>query len=87
MITDAILLLVYYILLVITLPITLLPDVSVTSDVGNAITSAVQYIAPWNAFLPIGTIFAIFGAILTVELLVALYKLIMWMLRRIPTQS
>ncbi|WP_302876690.1 hypothetical protein [Nocardia mangyaensis] len=67
--------------------IELLPDVTVDSGLGSAIDTAVHYVANYNSILPITQIFTIFGLVLTIELGVAVYKIVMWTIRRFPTQS
>lgn len=88
MIVTFILYLVYFITYgVLAVTILLLPDVSASSDVTSAITSAVQYVGNWNTILPLGTIFSVLAAILAIEVIIAGYKLVMWVIRRFPTQS
>jgi len=87
MITDFILRTIFFVLSIAAIPIKLLADVSADSNVINGITTATSYLASWNTVLPLGTVFAILGTILTIELVIAAYKLIMWVIRRLPPQS
>jgi len=87
MITDFLLIIIRLILTGLAAPITLLDDVSVDSGVGGAITTAAQYIASWNTVLPLSTVLTCFALLLVIELGIAVYKLIMWAIRRLPTQS
>jgi len=87
MITNALLALIYYLLLIITSPLRLLSDVAINSTVSTNVTALVHYIAIFNTFLPMATLGIVVGLILTVELGLAAYRLIMWTLRRLPTQS
>lgn len=87
MIIDFFLLVIYYILKVALLPLLLLGDVTASSGIGSSISTATHYVANWSHVLPLSTIFAVFGIMLAIELGVAVYKIIMWILRRLPTQS
>jgi hypothetical protein len=87
MITSALLSLVYGLAYLITLPIVNLADVVMSSDFTTAITSANGYLASLNSFLPMDTIINILTLFLVIEGAVLTYKLIMWVIRRIPTQS
>jgi len=88
MIITVILYVIYYALYgLLSITLLLLDDVSADSSVTSAITSAIQYAGNWNSILPLGTIFTILAAIIAVEIIVATYKLVMWVIRRFPTQS
>jgi len=88
MIVTAILYIIYYLVYAIAaVTILNLSDVSAGSDVVNAVTTVTHYLATWNSFLPITTLLAVLFAITAIELIVALYKIIMWVIRRFPTQS
>jgi len=87
MITNFFLILVYYALLVLTSPLMLLSDVSADSSVVTSISTAVSYIATWNQILPLAAVFSVVGSIIAIEVIIASYKVIMWVLRRVPTQS
>lgn len=87
MITDFILLVVYNTINLLLFPIQFLPDVEASSTVITAITTATSYIAVFNNFLPLGAIFTILSTILLIEIAIMVYKIIMWVIRRIPTQS
>lgn len=68
-------------------PIKKLDDVSVESGIGSAINNGIHYIANFNEILPLSTLFIIFGIILSIEASIGLFKIIMWIIRRFPTQS
>lgn len=87
MIISGILYFLYWIVLLLMSPILLLADVTLEAGAGLAITSAMAYIANFNDILPLLTLFEIIGIILGIEVIVAGYKIIMWILRRLPTQS
>jgi hypothetical protein len=67
--------------------IALLPDVSNISTIGTAITTASQYLTGLNSFLPVTTLLAIFSAFLIYETAYFSFKIIYWVIKRIPTQS
>lgn len=87
MVTGFILLIVYYFLVVLLSPFYLVDDVSVESGFGSAIHSASEYLANINQVFPLSTLFTIFLIILSIEGILASYKIIMWVVRRFPTQS
>lgn len=87
MIISIFLYLVYGVVYVLTSPLRALSDVTVESGVGEAISNAIHYIANFNDFLPISTIASIIGLVVTIEVGLAVYKLAMWLIRRLPTQS
>lgn len=67
--------------------VNILPNVSISSDLGTALTSANGYISALNTILPVTTIIAIIGLFLTIELTIIIIKTISWILRKIPTIS
>lgn len=87
MITSFLLYAIWGVVWVLTAVFRLLSDVSVDSGVGGAITTATQYIASWNAILPLSTIVTCISLLIGVELILASYKIVMWVIRRLPTQS
>jgi len=87
MIVTGFLYIIYFALYALTLPLRLLSDVSADSTVVTAITNTISYVASFNLFLPLGALFSVVASILAVETGIAVYKIIAWMLRRIPTQS
>ena len=87
MITSAFFYVIYGLVWLITLPIRNLADVAMSASFSNAVDTASGYIASFNEFIPIDTIAQILLLFLTIEGAVLTYKLIMWLIRRIPTQS
>jgi hypothetical protein len=85
MITNALLLALYGIISLLLTPIKILGDVSLDSNVHNSILTARTYLANMNIVLPVGTILAILGIILTIETFILLYKAVNWLIRKIPT--
>lgn len=78
---------VYYLVYILVSPIFLLPPVTAESNFTNAITSLSAYLANFNEIIPITTIFAVLLLVLGIEVGIMVYKIIMWAIRRIPTQS
>jgi len=87
MITSFILYIVFSFVWAITSPLRLLPDASLPSGISDAITAIGGYISPLNEILPVSALFSAFGLILGVEAAIVSYRLIMWLVRRLPTQS
>jgi HD-like signal output (HDOD) protein len=85
MIFDAILYLFYGAITFLTAPLLLLGDVSLDSNLTTSITTASSYYHSVNSILPMDTMLAILGISLTIELAYATYKLIMWVIKKIPT--
>jgi len=78
---------IYAIVYVITSPLRLLPDVTLPTNYLNSIASANSYISPFNMIIPINTILDIINLFVLIEIAYLTYKFIMWLIRRIPTQS
>ena len=87
MIIDLFLIIIYYFVLVISSPLRLLPDVTADSSIVTSVTTAISNIASLNYILPLDTIMSVLASTLAIEAIIALYKLIMWVIRRLPTQS
>lgn len=87
MITTAVLYLLYYMVYIITYPLTLFADVSADSTITSAVTTANSYLAFLNPILPMSTVWLLVALILATEVIIMGYKLIMWVVRRIPGQG
>ena len=87
MITTAILLLIYIVLSPLILLITILPDVALNGGIATSITTASAYLSALNTFLPVSTLIVILGTFTAYELGYFSFKLIYWIIKRIPTQS
>lgn len=85
MITTGILNIIYFVVGVLISPITLLPDVSLSGSFGSSIATASGYLTSLNGFIPIDTMIEIFGVSLLLEYYYLLYKIAMWVLRKVPT--
>jgi len=88
MIITFILNLIYAVVYLISSPIRLLDNVSVAD---STLFTVMQQVSTWlkniNDYAPVDTFLTILAALITIELLVAVYKLIMWAIRRIPGQG
>jgi len=89
MISTAILTLLYWILYVITLPIQAFPTATLPAYFSTTITTLNGYLASVWLILPQSTtaLIAALGVMLTIEIGIFGYKLVMWVVKRIPTQS
>lgn len=87
MITTAILYVIYGVLFIVTSPIRLLSDVSTVSGFSTGVASASNYLHGLNNFLPITALLSALGVIIAYELAYFTFKLIYWVIKRIPTQS
>lgn len=87
MIITAIINLIYAFVYLITSPMRLLPAVTLPSDFTTAITTAGGYAQGLNAILPINTIIFVFGIFALYEAGYFSWKLLNWVIRKIPTIS
>lgn len=87
MLTTFFLDVIYWVVNLFTWPIQQFENVTVNSGVGAAIADATHYLASFNSFLPISTLAVIIGLVVGIETILATYKLVMWLIRRLPTQS
>ena len=78
---------IYYAVYPLVFLIAQLSDVSLTSAIGTAVTTASGYLAGLNVFIPVATILSILQAFIVYELAYFTFKLIYWIIKRIPTQS
>jgi len=87
MITSILILLLYGIVFVLIAPFRLLPDASLPSAVDNAINQAGSVLSFFNSVIPLDILLAVLSAVLAVDGVIILYKIIMWVVRKIPTIS
>jgi len=78
---------IFAVLYALTYPIRLLPNVSLPSDLTSAISSASGLLSSVNSFLPVDTLLSVLSAIIVVELVVISYRIIVWVLTKIPGLS
>lgn len=87
MILDFILNVVYLVLKGLSSPLLLLPDVSLDSSIVSSISTFSEMLAGLNGFLPITTLLSIFAIALIVESALFIYRIVMWIIRKIPGVS
>jgi hypothetical protein len=84
MITSFLLLIIYGFIWAITSPLRLLPDTTLPANIVSAIASANSYLSAIDFIFPTGSFVTIFATIIGIEVLIMLYKIIMWIIRKIP---
>lgn len=87
MVIDVIIGFIYSVVSTLLSPITSLPDASLSSDVSNAFTQARGFLHALDFVLPYTTLFSIIGLVVAIEAGILVYKVIYWLIKRIPTQS
>lgn len=89
MITSSLLLILYGIVFTITSPIRLLPNVSLPDNIISSISSGNNYIAAIYLILPytIAALLIALGIVITIEGFILLFKIMNWLIRKIPTIS
>jgi len=84
MITYFIILIFVYIIKLLLLPFNFFGDVSLSSDITGALAQAGQYLGFLNFILP-SSFYAVLIFVLGVEVVIVLFKIINWLIRKIPT--
>lgn len=84
MIITAILNVVYTFVNLVLYPLSLLPNVTLNSNFNSAITTASGYYHSLNVVLPVDTMITIFGVSLALEASYLTFKLIMWIIKKVP---
>lgn len=87
MISGFLLFLLYWILMLITLPLRVLPDATLPDGFSGAIATGAGYIMFMEDLVPMQNILQYLGAIVLFEVSILTWKLTNWVLRRIPGQS
>jgi len=73
-----------YLLELITAPLLLLPDASLSVNLTGTLTQAGNYLALFDLFLPIPELFIVFGIIVSIEAGYFTYKAARWIYNKIP---
>lgn len=76
---------IYYLIYIILAPIRAFDDVVINSNITGAIGTAGDYLNAIDSVVPINTIIAVFGIFLVIETAVFVYKIVMWIIKKIPT--
>lgn len=87
MISGYLLFLLYWILMLITLPLRVLPDATLPAEFTGTIATGASYIMFMEDLVPMQNILQYLGLIVLFEVGILSWKLINWVLRRIPGQS
>ena len=87
MIGDALLTALYYMVVIITSPLTLLSDVSIPPEIEAGLGTAGSVIHGLADIFPVFVLIVIFGVYIVVEFAIFVYKGIMWLIKKIPTIS
>jgi len=87
MITSLLLYFIYGAVLLATSPLRLLDNATLPPEIFNSLAEVGGYLGAMEIFFPVGTLLAILGFTLTIEAFILGYKALMWVIRRIPTQS
>lgn len=87
MITTTLLYMAYGFIRMVLLPFNLLPDATLSSSATTALATAGTYLKAMDFILPVSTLLTVAGLIFGMEVIIVLYKLIMWVIRKIPTIS
>jgi len=84
MITSVFFLILYGALAAVASPLFLFPDVSLSSNITDAISSASSAISVIDVVVPVSTIIAVFVAFVGVEAALFVYKGIRWSYQKLP---
>lgn len=84
MIVTVFMYLVYGVVALLTAPLRFFSDVTADSSVVAAVATAKSYISIINPFFPVDTLLIILGLYLVFEGFVFLFKIIMWVMKKIP---
>lgn len=87
MITNFLLYILYLVIKVIISPIMLLPNTTLPAGVSSAISTASGYISAFNTMLPMTTLLLVVSTILIIEGAIFTFKLINWVIKKIPMIS
>lgn len=77
----------FIVLYAITAPFRLLPDVTLPTYFTTMISSVNGYLASLNTIVPIDMLITLIQFYIGIEVAYWAYKFVMWLIRRIPTQS
>jgi len=87
MVIDIIFRFVYSVVSTLLSPLTTLADASLPDNVSNAFIQARGFLHALDFVLPYTTLFAVIGLIVSIEAGILVYKIVYWLIKRIPTQS
>lgn len=84
MITSIILYMIYGTAWIVLSPMRLLDDATLPAGLTTALASVSDYLSSVNTFVPVDSFLTIAGILLTIESAIFTYKLIMWLIKKIP---
>lgn len=84
MITSVLLYMLYGTVWVLLSPLRLLDDATLPAGLTSALTSVSTYLSSINQFVPVDSFLTISGILLTIEAGIFSYKLVMWLVKKIP---
>jgi len=87
MITTGIINALYAIVYLISSPLRLLNDVVMPVSFSNAMQTVSGYLKALDTILPIDTVLTLLYISVGIEIAYLTYKLVMWVIKRFPTQS
>jgi hypothetical protein len=87
MVIDVIINFIYSVLTTILSPILNLPDVALPADMVNAFINMRSFLDATDFVIPYATLMAIIASMIAIEAGIMAYKVIYWLIKRIPTQS
>jgi len=87
MVIDVIINFIYSVLTTILSSILNLPDVALPADMTNAFINMRSFLDATDFVIPYATFTAIIASMIAIEAGIMAYKVIYWLIKRIPTQS
>ena len=84
MISSLILILIFGVIVLITAPLRLLDDVTLTSSITDAITTAGGFLGSLGQILPVSTILTVLAIVMITEGFLFLYKTVRWVYQKVP---
>jgi len=87
MIFVAIINTIYAVIFALTSPLRLFSDVILPTTITNAVANAGGFLSPVDMVLPIDVILDILGIFIYIEIAYLSFKAVMWVIKRLPTQS
>lgn len=87
MITTIFLNVIYVLVYAITSPLRLASNVVLPSGVSTSITAIGGYLSAVDNIIPVSILLTILAQVIVVDTAIFGYKIIMWLIKRFPTQS
>jgi len=84
MITSFILVILSGLIFIITSPLRLFADVDINSNFITALTEGAKAIKAFDSFVPVTSLLIIFGLIITIEVVIAKFKGVVFAVKKIP---